>query len=136
PRAPGLRVAGGGGRGEAGRAGPRGACRTDDQPTAAIGVLAFAPGDPAVAYAGTGQGEALAALGVGLLRPAAGGTTWRPLVAKELLGTGCNDLLVDPGYPGRLLAATTGGLMGSNDGGRAWGAPVGGRSLGVSARDA
>ncbi|HEV3014492.1 MAG TPA: hypothetical protein VG499_14555, partial [Actinomycetota bacterium] len=57
-------LAGGGGVWES-RDGGRGwASRADDQPTAAIGALAFAPGDPRVAYAGTGQGEALAALGV------------------------------------------------------------------------
>ena len=92
----------------------------DDQPTAAVGAVAFAPGDPAVAYAGTGQGEALAALGVGLLRSGDGGATWRALVARELLGAGFHDLLVDPGDAGRLLAATTAGLWASADGGRSW----------------
>ena len=133
PRDPRHLLAGGGGVWESRDGGRSWACRTDDQPAAAIGVLAFAPGDPAVAYAGTGRGEALAALGVGLLRSADGGTTWRPLIAKELLGTGCNDLLVDPGDPDRLLAATTGGLLGSADGGRSWEPRLDGRSWAVSA---
>jgi hypothetical protein len=133
PRDPRHLLAGGGGVWESRDGGWSWACRTDDQPTAAIGALAFAPGDPAVVYAGTGQGEALAALGVGLLRSVDGGTTWRPLIAKELLGTGCNALLVDPGDPDRLLAATTGGLMGSADGGRSWEPRLPGRSWAVSA---
>ena len=133
PRDPRHLLAGGGGVWESRDGGGTWACRTDDQPSAAIGALAFAAGDPAVVYAGTGQGEALAALGIGLLRSADGGTTWRPLVARELLGTGCNDLLVDPGDPGRLLAATTGGLLRSADGGRSWQPRLPGRSWAVSA---
>jgi hypothetical protein len=107
--------------------------RADDQPTVAIGAVAFAPGDPSVAYAGTGQGEALAALGVGLLRSGDGGATWEPLVARELLGAGFHDLLVDPGDAGRLLAATTAGLWASPDGGRSWERRLAGRSWSVSA---
>jgi photosystem II stability/assembly factor-like uncharacterized protein len=133
PRDPRHLLAGGGGVWESRDGGGTWACRTDGQPSAAIGALAFAPGDPAVAYAGTGQGEALAGLGVGLLRSADGGTTWRPLVAKELLGTGCNHLLIDPGDPDRLVAATTGGLLRSADGGRSWEPRLPGRSWAVSA---
>ena len=48
--------------------------------------------------------------GVGLLRSDDGGATWRALVARELLGAGVHDLLVDAGDAGRLLAATTAGL--------------------------
>src|SRR5215211_8473773 len=133
PRDPRHLLAGGGGVWESHDGGEIWACRTDDQPSAAIGALAFAPGDPAVAYAGTGQGAALAALGIGLLRSVDGGTTWQPLVAPELLGSGCNDLLVDPGDPGRLLAATTTGLWASGDGGRSWERRLPGRSWAVSA---
>jgi hypothetical protein len=126
-------LAGGGGVWESRDRGRSWQSRTDDQPTAAIGALAFAPGDPAVAYAGTGQGEALAALGVGLLRSGDGGATWRPLVAGELLGAGFSDLLVDPVDPGRLLAATTAGLWASADGGVGWEPRLAGRCWAVSA---
>ena len=126
-------LAGGGGVWESHDGGLTWRPRTDEQPTAAIGALAFAPGDPAVAYAGTGQGEALAALGIGLLRSVDGGTTWQALVARELLGSGVFDLLVDPGDPGRLLAATTGGLWASVDGGATWERRLAGRSWSVSA---
>ena len=126
-------LAGGGGVWESADGGRTWAPRTDDQPTAAVGAVAFAPSDPRVAYAGTGQGEALAALGVGLLRSEDGGATWRALVARELLGAGFHDLLVDPGDPGRLLAATTAGLWASADGGRSWERRLAGRSWAVSA---
>jgi hypothetical protein len=106
--------------------------RTDGQPSPAVGAVAFAPGDPAVAYAGTGQGEPLAALGVGLLRSHDGGASWRLLAAEELLGVGFHGLLVHHGDAGRLLAATTGGLLGSDDGGGSWRRRLAGRSWAVS----
>jgi hypothetical protein len=133
PADPRHLLAGGGGVWESRDGGRTWVPRTDDQPTAAIGAVAFAPGDRRVAYAGTGQGEALAALGVGLLRSGDGGGTWRALVAKELLGAGFHDLLVDPRDPGRLLAATTAGLWASADGGRSWERRLGGRCWSVSA---
>jgi hypothetical protein len=126
-------LAGGGGLWESRDGGRTWEPRSDDQPTAAIGAVAFAPADPRVAYAGTGQGEALAALGVGLLRSEDGGATWRALVARELLGAGVCDLLVDPNDPARLLAATTAGLWASADGGHSWEPRLGGRSWAVSA---
>ena len=126
-------LAAGGGVWESRDGGSTWAARTDDLPTAAVGAVAFAPGDPAVAYAGTGQGELLAALGVGLLRSEDGGATWRALVASELLGAGFHDLLVDPGDPRRLLAATTAGLWSSADGGLSWEPRLAGRSWSLSA---
>jgi hypothetical protein len=125
-------LAGGGGVWESRDRGRSWTPRTDGQPVAAVGAVAFAPGDPAVAYAGTGQGEALAALGVGLLRSGDGGATWRALMAKELLGAGFHDLLVDPEDPGRVLAATTAGLWASSDGGLSWEPRLAGRSWSVS----
>jgi hypothetical protein len=126
-------LAGGGGIWESRDGGQTWTPRADVQPTTTVGALAFAPGDPAVAYAGTGQGEALAALGVGLLRSDDGGATWRALVARELLGAGVHDLLVDPGDAGRLLAATTAGLWASADGGRGWAPRLAGRCWSVAA---
>ena len=128
-----LAGAGAGGIWESRDGGRRWRPRTDDQPSLAIGAVAFAPGSPAVVYAGTGQGEALAALGVGLLRSEDGGATWRLLVAPELLGAGFHDLLVDPGDAGRLLAATSAGLWASRDGGIAWERRLAGRAWAVSA---
>ncbi|HZA81559.1 MAG TPA: hypothetical protein VFC13_08815, partial [Actinomycetes bacterium] len=132
PSDPRHLLVGGGGLWESRDGGWTWTARADDQPTVAIGAVAFAPGDPSVAYAGTGQGEALAALGVGLLRSGDGGATWAPLPARELLGAGFSDLLVDPGDAGRLLAATTAGLWASPDGGRRWERRLAGRSWSVS----
>jgi hypothetical protein len=132
PSDPRHLLAGGGGVWESRDGGWSWTPRADDQPTVVVGAVAFAPGDPSVAYAGTGQGEALAALGVGLLRSGDGGGTWEPLVARELLGAGFHDLLVDPGDAGRLLAATTIGLWASPDGGRSWERRLAGRSWSVS----
>jgi hypothetical protein len=133
PADPRHLLAGGGGIWESRDGGWSWAARADDQPTSAIGALAFAPGEPSVAYAGTGQGEALAALGIGLLRSEDGGVSWRPLVAAELLGAGFHDLLVDPADAGRLLAATSAGLWASPDGGLGWERRLAGRSWAVSA---
>jgi photosystem II stability/assembly factor-like uncharacterized protein len=133
PADPRHLLAGGGGIWESRDGGRSWRPRTDDQPTPAVGALAFVPGDPAVAYAGTGRGEALAALGVGLLRSDDGGASWRPQVADELLGSGCFDLLVAPADPDRLLAATTAGLLGSTDGGAGWERRLEGRCWAVSA---
>jgi hypothetical protein len=133
PGDPGHLLAGGGGLWESRDGGRSWEPRADDQPTVAVGAVAFAPGDPSVAYAGTGQGEALAALGVGVLASGDGGATWRAPAGTELLGVGVHALLVDPGDAGRLLAATTAGLWASPDGGLGWEPRLAGRSWAVSA---
>src|SRR5215216_2954860 len=133
PSDPRHLLAGGGGVWESRDGGRTWTPRADDQPTVAIGAVAFASGNPSVAYAGTGQGEALAALGAGLLRSGDGGATWEPLVAAELLGAGFHDLLVDASDAERLLAATPTGLWASLDGGRGWARRLAGRSWSVSA---
>jgi hypothetical protein len=133
PGDPDHLLAGGGGVWESRDRGLTWRPRGDDQPTTAIGALAFAPSDPAVAYAGTGQGETLAALGAGLLRSADGGTSWEQLVTTELLGAGVCGLLVDPADPGRLLAASTAGLLRSADGGATWERLLPGRSWSLAA---
>jgi hypothetical protein len=92
--------------------------RTDELPVPAIGAVVFDPGDPSVAYAGSGEGGFSAELGVGLLRSADGGASWRLLTADELTGAGFHGLAALPG--GRLLAATTTGLYESVDRGASW----------------
>jgi hypothetical protein len=99
--------------------------RTDGLPVPAIGAVAFDPADPAVAYAGSGEGAFSAELGVGLLRSGDGGASWRLLAADALTGAGFHDLAVLPG--GRLLAATTTGLYESGDRGVSWTRRLGGQ---------
>src|SRR6266508_2425347 len=92
--------------------------RTDGLPVPAIGAVAFDPADPAVAYAGSGEGAFSAELGVGLLRSIDGGTSWRLMAADALTGAGFHDLAVLP--DGRLLAATSTGLYESDYQGASW----------------
>jgi hypothetical protein len=99
--------------------------RTDELPVPAIGAVAFDPRDPAVAYAGSGEGSFSAELGVGLLRSDDGGASWRLLEDGELTGAGFHDLAVLP--DGRLLAATTAGLYESGDRGGSWTRRLAGR---------
>ena len=97
------------------------ASRTDDQPTLAIGALAFDPSDPSTAYAGTGEGNSeYAHLGQGILVSKDGGTTWAVVARNVFAGVGFYRLLVDPRNGRRLIAATTGGAAVSTDGGETW----------------
>ena len=109
---------GGGGVWESRDAGASWRPRTDGLPVPAIGAVAFDPADPAVAYAGSGEGAFTAELGVGLLRSVDGGTSWRLMAAEALTGAGFHDLAVLP--DGRLLAATSTGLYESDGRGASW----------------
>jgi len=109
---------GGGGVWESRDSGASWRPRTDGLPVPAIGAVAFDPADPAVAYAGSGEGAFTAELGVGLLRSVDGGTSWRLMAAEALTGAGFHDLAVLP--DGRLLAATSTGLYESDDRGASW----------------
>jgi photosystem II stability/assembly factor-like uncharacterized protein len=93
---------------------------TDDLPTLAMGALAFAPSDPRIVYAGTGEGDSLVPLGVGLLRSRDGGASWAVLPFAELVGQAFYDLIVDPADADHVWAATTAGLYESLDGGASW----------------
>ncbi len=94
--------------------------RTDFMPTLTTGALAFDPGNPAIVYAGTGEGNAYSSQGQGILRSTDGGTTWALLTAGPFTGKGFYRLIVDPANGQHLLAATTAGLHESTDGGATW----------------
>ena len=94
--------------------------RTDYQETTTVGALTFSPSNPSIAYCGTGEGNWWSWLGVGILRSTDGGTTWSPLCTNPFIGQGFYDLRVDPADTNRLVAATTGGLYVSTDGGANW----------------
>jgi photosystem II stability/assembly factor-like uncharacterized protein len=94
--------------------------RTDDQPSLSTGAIAFDPRNPLTVYVGTGEGDSLSALGVGLLRSTDGGTTWTLHARAPFEGIGFYDLVVDPLNSNHLLAATTGGLFESTNGGTSW----------------
>ena len=96
--------------------------RTDNQPSLATGAIAFDPQNPAIVYAGTGEGDFYARLGVGLLRSTDGGATWAMRATAPFVGVGFHKIIVDPQDGNRLYAATTGGLFRSLDGGATWSA--------------
>jgi hypothetical protein len=94
--------------------------RTDYQATTAVGAVTFDPTNPSVVYCGTGEGNWWSWLGVGILRSTDGGSTWGTLCTAPFVGQGFYDLLVDPANANHLIAATTGGLYVSTDGGVTW----------------
>jgi photosystem II stability/assembly factor-like uncharacterized protein len=95
--------------------------RTDEQPTLAIGALAFDPSDASTVYAGTGEGNSeYSHLGQGILVSKDGGTTWTVIAKDIFAGVGFYRLVVDPRDGQRLIAATTGGGAVSTDGGATW----------------
>jgi len=94
--------------------------RTDYAATTAVGALAFSPGNPSIVYCGTGEGNWWWWLGTGILRSSDGGTTWSTLCTAPFVGQGFYDLRVDPANVNHLVAATTGGLYDSSDGGSNW----------------
>jgi photosystem II stability/assembly factor-like uncharacterized protein len=112
--------AGGGGVWETRDAGKTWNPRTDDQPSLSTGAIAFDPRNPLVVYAGTGEGDSVSALGVGILQSTDGGTNWTQLASAPFQGIGFYDLVIDPLNSKNLLAATTAGLFRSTNGGKAW----------------
>jgi photosystem II stability/assembly factor-like uncharacterized protein len=82
--------------------------KTDDQSSLAMGSIAFAPSDPKILYAGTG--EAIFSIeaygGAGLLKSTNGGATWDLLAASIFAHTAFSDIKVDPANPDVLIAAT------------------------------
>jgi hypothetical protein len=97
--------------------------KTDDQASLAIGALAFAPSNPAIIYAGTGEPNYFSQddyYGAGLLKSADGGVTWQLLAGAAFSGLSFSQLAVNPTNSSIVLAALTGG--GSGRGGE--GPPV------------
>jgi photosystem II stability/assembly factor-like uncharacterized protein len=97
-----------GGIWETRKAGQSWAPRTDDQASLAMGAIAFAPSDPRIVYAGTGEAVFSRSTygGEGLLKSQDGGRTWAPLAVREFSGVAFSDLAVDPSNPKALVAAT------------------------------
>jgi hypothetical protein len=94
----------------------------DQAPSLAIGAIAYDPTNPQNAYAGTGEGNALADLGAGVLRSNNGGApgSWAHLPFAPFQGHGFFDLLVDPTNGNHLLAAMDIGIWESANAGVSW----------------
>jgi len=81
--------------------------RTDDQPSLAIGAVAFAPSNPSVIFAGTGEPNGSDAYaGAGLLKSTDGGQTWQVLETANFAKNCITAIRVNPGNISHVLAAT------------------------------
>ncbi len=94
---------------------------TDHLSDLAVGAVAFAPSNPAIAYVGTGEGDTYEIPGIGLLRSDDGGESWfLPAATGDVMAEYFFQLSVHPNDPDRLVAATDRGIVTSDDGGVTW----------------
>ena len=95
---------------------------TDDQPSLAMGALAFDPNNPSVIYAGTGeQNFSLDSYyGNGVLKSVNGGVTWAALGAATFARQTISRIVVSPSNSQVVFAAANAGLYRSTDGGVTW----------------
>ncbi|UVF22236.1 hypothetical protein HPT29_026500 (plasmid) [Microvirga terrae] len=100
------------------------------QPTLTIGAVAFAPSNPNIIYAASGEdadGWNPAWGGIGLYRSTDGGTHWS--IATKVSSTRFSAIVVHPTDPDILYLAGDQGLHRSDDGGLSWIANPGQDSL-------
>ncbi|HWQ32963.1 MAG TPA: BACON domain-containing carbohydrate-binding protein [Blastocatellia bacterium] len=95
---------------------------TDDQPSLAMGALAFDPNNPNIIYAGTGeQNFSLDSYyGNGVLKSTNGGVTWAVQGAAVFARQTISRIVVSQSSGQTVLAAANGGLYRSTDGGSTW----------------
>lgn len=95
---------------------------TDNEISMAIGALAIDPSNSQVIYAGTGEGNFSqdSYYGLGVLKSANGGATWTLQGDTVFTGVRFSRIVVTPGTPNRIFAATGAGLYRSTDGGATW----------------
>src|SRR5260370_42518050 len=91
---------------------------TDNQGTTSMGAIAYAPSEPKIVYAGTGEGDNGSVRGVGLLRSDNGGSSWKQVPTNDLVGYAIYDIAVDPGNPNHLFVGSAWTLFESQDGGQ------------------
>jgi photosystem II stability/assembly factor-like uncharacterized protein len=83
---------------------------TDTQASLAMGAIAFAPSNPNIIYAGTGEDVSYA--GLGLLKSTDGGASWTLLAPSSFAKASFSDIKVHFTDPNILLAATKWGVAG------------------------
>ncbi len=88
---------------------------TDNQPSLVIGAVAFAPSNPQIIYAGTGEGNG-SYYSVGILKSTDGGASWNVLGATDFNRAAIAGLLVDPTNPDVVVLCATKGSLGSRGG--------------------
>lgn len=88
--------------------------RSDDQPSLAIGALRFAPSNPQIVYAGTGEANfaRISYAGMGLLKSLDGGATWFLVASAPFAETAFSEIKVNSSNPNILVAATARGVLG------------------------
>jgi hypothetical protein len=88
--------------------------RSDDQPSLAIGAIAFAPSNPQIVYAGTGEASfsRVSYAGMGLLKSLDGGASWFVVAHAPFSETAFSTIRVHPSNPNSLMAATARGVLG------------------------
>jgi hypothetical protein len=86
--------------------------RTDAAPSLAMGAIAFAPGDPDVVYAGTGEAIIIQYGGAGVLKSVDSGATWQLLAESTFDRTSFSALRVDPNDAHIVVATTRQGAFG------------------------
>jgi len=97
---------------------------TDHLPRLAIGALGQAPSNPAIMYAGTGEGyrNGDALIGEGMFKSTDGGLTWTVLPSTQ--GSYdflfVNRLIIDPVNANIVVVATSAGLYRTLNGGTSW----------------
>jgi photosystem II stability/assembly factor-like uncharacterized protein len=91
---------------------------TDNQGTTSMGAITYAPSDPKIVYAGTGEGDTYSVLGFGLLRSDDGGSNWQQLPNRNLVGHSIFDIAVDPHDAQHVFVGTALCLFESHDRGR------------------
>jgi photosystem II stability/assembly factor-like uncharacterized protein len=87
---------------------------TDAAPTLAIGAVAFAPSNPSIIYAATGEAalNGLTKAGVGILKSIDGGQTWNLLAESSFVRTSVRRVRVHPADPNIVLAISQRGGFG------------------------
>jgi len=97
-------------------------CLTDRIPLIGIGDIAVHPDDPDIIYIGTGDRDATDLDGIGVLKTTDGGLTWETtgLSFEMYEKITVNRLLIRPGQPDTILAATDQGIYFSSNAGAVW----------------
>ncbi len=101
----------------------------DEQPVAAIGAVQVYQANPAIVWAGTGEGNPRnsASVGAGIFKSMDGGRTWKHLGLEKT--ERIHRIVLDPGNPDVAFAGAMGRMWGENaergvfrttDGGKTW----------------
>ena len=88
--------------------------RSDEQASLAMGAIQFAPNNPKIVYAGTGEGNFSrdSYAGMGLLKSINGGTSWFLVAGTPFAETAFSEIKVHSTNPNILVVATARGVMG------------------------